>query len=88
LTKPNPYNPNGVQKLRFFGSGVVPNNTKIRIFTVSGTPVKTLYETVGQNEVEWDGRNDDGEEVVNGIYLYVSESPTEKSVGKFTVIKK
>ena len=87
LTKPNPYNPRA-GKLKFFGSGIMSNDTKIRIFTVSGKPVKTLYETLGQNEVEWDGRNDAGEEVVDGIYLYVSESPAEKSHGKFTVVKR
>ncbi|OQA91071.1 MAG: Two component regulator propeller [Elusimicrobia bacterium ADurb.Bin231] len=88
LTKPNPYNPKSGQKLKFFGSGVVPNDTKIRIFTVSGKPVKTLTESQGLNEIEWDGKNEDGDEVVNGIYLFVSESPAEKSHGKFTVVKK
>ncbi|MEW6556769.1 MAG: carboxypeptidase regulatory-like domain-containing protein, partial [Elusimicrobiota bacterium] len=91
LTKPNPYNPRA-GKVTFFGSGVVPNDTKIRIYTVSGDLVKTVNTTTtdsqGQPVLEWDGKNEDGDMVVSGVYIYVSESPKEKAHGKFTVIKK
>jgi len=86
LVKPNPYNPNkGL--LTFFGSGIVPKNTEIRIYTLDGSLVKTLTEKAGRDEIDWDGMNEQGEKIVDGIYLYIYESPTEKGIGKFTIKK-
>jgi len=87
LIKPNPYNPE-TGTLKFFGSGIVPNNTRIKIYTLSGEQVKELYETKNGYEIEWDGRNELGEYVIDGIYIYVSESPKEKNIGKITVLRK
>jgi hypothetical protein len=84
LTKPNPYNPEqGL--LTFFGNGIIPGETKIKIYSLSGELVKQLYSEKGK-ELVWDGKNESGEPVTNGIYLYTYESPKEKGVGKFTVI--
>jgi hypothetical protein len=87
LVKPNPYNPNN-GKLAFFGSGIVPNNTKIKIYTLDRELVKILEEKEGKKIIEWDGKNENGSIVVNGIYMYIYESPKEKGIGKFTVIRK
>jgi len=84
LVKPNPYNPNkGL--LTFFGSGIVPGETKIKIYTLSGELVKQLSSEAGK-EFVWDGKTDNNEPVSSGIYLYTYESPKEKGIGKFTVI--
>jgi len=84
LPRPNPFNPqNG--PITFFGNGIVPYDTVIRIYTVAGDLVRTLRETAGASEIPWDGRNERGDMVVPGMYLYTSESPTEKYVGKLTV---
>jgi len=86
LVKPNPYNPEkGI--LTFFGSGIVPKNTRIRIYTLDGNLVKTLDEKSGKDEIDWDGTNEYGDKVVSGIYLYIYESPSEKGISKFTVIR-
>ena len=85
LVKPNPYNPNkGL--LTFFGSGIVPGETKIKIYTLSGELVRVL--SAKTNELVWDGKTENGEPISNGIYLYTYESPKEKGIGKFTVIIK
>jgi hypothetical protein len=86
--KPNPYNPEGGKKLTFFGSGITPDDTTIKIYTLAGELVKVLEETAGSTEIEWDGTNRGGEEVINGIYLYTTESPAEKNACSFTVIKR
>jgi len=86
-TKPNPYKISSDKPLVFWGSGVVPYNTTIRIYTLSGDLVKTLSETEGKNEIYWDGRAENGTKVAPGIYLYTSESPKEKTSGKFIVVK-
>jgi len=84
LVKPNPYNPNkGL--LTFFGDGIVPGETTIKIYTLSGELVKQLRSGTGK-EIVWDGKTDNGESVATGIYLYTYESPKEKGIGKFTVI--
>jgi len=83
LVKPNPYNPNkGL--LTFFGSGIVPGKTTIKIYTLSGELVKELSSKNG--EIVWDGKNESGVPVVNGIYIYTSKSPKENLTGKFTVV--
>jgi len=86
LVKPNPYNPNkGL--LTFFGDGIVPGETIIKIYTLSGELVKQLRPGTGK-EIVWDGKTENGEPVASGIYLYTYNSPKEKGVGKFTVIIK
>ena len=82
---PIPFNPWHSQ-LTFWGSGVP--YAKIKIYTVSGELVKTIYETDGNDKVYWDGRNEEGNLVVTGIYLFLATNPKEKSVGRFMVIKK
>jgi len=85
LVKPNPYNPNkGL--LTFFGDGVVPGQTTIKIYTLSGELVKDL--SAKTDELVWDGKTENGSQITNGIYLYTYESPKEKGIGKFTVIVK
>jgi len=98
LAAPNPYNPKeGL--LTFFGNGIVPGKTTIRIYTLSGELVKIINnssisaenEITNQqytNEIVWDGKNEFGEPVIDGIYLYTYNSPKEKGVGKFILIKK
>jgi hypothetical protein len=96
LVKPNPYNPDrGL--LTFFGSGIVPGETTIKIYTLSGELVKTLYSSIepdvnlhdnGLNEIVWDGNDAQNKPVVDGIYIYVYQSPNEKGIGKFTVLRK
>jgi hypothetical protein len=91
FTRPNPYNPTGSQELTFFGSGIVANDTTIKIYTLAGELVKILQETKeesGEYIIEWDGKNESGDEVISGIYLYTTESSKEKNACSFTVIKK
>ena len=87
LVRPNPYNPD-IGNLVFFGNGIIPNKTKVTIYTLSGVLVNMLEETRGATEILWDGKNINNEKVVSGVYLYVYESSKEKGIGKFTVIRK
>jgi len=96
LVKPNPADFKIIDKLTFFGNGIVPGKTTIKIYTISGQLVKVISvpklnqngENIEDgNELTWDGKNEDGEPVTSGIYLYIYESPTEKGIGKFTIIR-
>jgi hypothetical protein len=49
--------------------------TKIEIFTVTGRIIKTLTKTINtagnrSSDVEWDGRDEYGMKIGNGVYLY------------------
>jgi len=84
-TYPNPYSLSSTEPLTFSGTGV--SHATIRIYTLSGELVKTLEETKGEDKITWDGRNENGERIVRGIYFYTTKNPKEKNTGKFTVVR-
>jgi flagellar hook assembly protein FlgD len=55
------------------------------IYSIQGKVVKELvdgYKEAGYHRVIWDGRNDSGESVSSGVYIYRMEA------GKFSSVKK
>ncbi|MBA7651798.1 hypothetical protein ES703_59624 [subsurface metagenome] len=78
---PNPFSLSRHANLTFWGTGVP--YAKIRIFTLAGELVKTLDERSGASEVSWDGRNEQGDKLARGIYVYVVKNFT----GKIAIIK-
>jgi len=82
---PNPYSLSSGKPLTFWGTGV-PHAT-IKIYTLSGELVKTLKEINGEDKITWDGRNEDGERIVRGIYFFTTKNPKERNTGKFTVVR-
>ncbi|OVE80204.1 hypothetical protein BVY01_00635, partial [bacterium I07] len=66
---PNPFNPSTMISYQIPQTGFV----NIEIFNMMGQRVRTLVDDVknsGYYDVNWDGRNDHGEIVENGIYVY------------------
>ncbi|UCG91530.1 MAG: T9SS type A sorting domain-containing protein [candidate division WOR-3 bacterium] len=62
-----------------------PSTTEIVVYNTSGQFIKTLvsaYATPGSYSVMWDGRNDVGQEVPSGVYIYLV------TIGNTTVSKK
>ncbi|MCB0727107.1 MAG: T9SS type A sorting domain-containing protein [Ignavibacteriae bacterium] len=51
---------------------VVPDKFKIKIYTISGRLIKTIEAPVniGNNNIPWDGRDEDGDYIANGTYIY------------------
>jgi flagellar hook assembly protein FlgD len=55
-----------------------PSNFKIQIMTITGKVVREIYEGeigsihIGRNitEFAWDGRDEFGDQLANGVYLY------------------
>lgn len=66
---------------------------KIKIYTVSGKLIKTINSPVniGYNQIYWDGRDDDGDEVANGVYFYKliieGDGKKETPIQKLVVLK-
>ncbi|MCP4228707.1 MAG: T9SS type A sorting domain-containing protein, partial [bacterium] len=77
---PNPIRPN----TDFITFANVPDGSEIDIYTITGDKVATVYER--NLEARWFLRNDGGEEVASGVYLYYLDSGTDTKIGKIAVI--
>jgi hypothetical protein len=79
---PNPFNP--TTTIEF--SLPEQSKVKIEIYNTLGSKIATLVDnqelSAGQNRLIWNGRNDNGNQVVSGTYIYRITS------GKFSVSKK
>jgi hypothetical protein len=65
---------------------LMPLNSQVKIFTVSGRWLRTLDAAAGS--ASWDLKNDSGDQVASGIYLYLLTSPAGgKGRGIVTIIR-
>ena len=89
---PNPFNPN-LEDVTFRFKLEKASNVTIKIYDASNKLVSTVVSNIPMQAntelaVRWDGRNDKGNIVVNGVYFYVIESSSgEKAVGKAAVLR-
>ncbi len=70
---PNPFSDN--TNFTFELRGIIPpEEFKIKIFTVAGRLIKELTPSsplqIGFNKIYWDGKDQDGDEIANGLYFY------------------
>ena len=66
---PNPFNPTTTIEYQIPEAG----NVEVNIYDISGQLVKSLennYQKAGSYKVSWDSRNDGGQNVASGIYLF------------------
>ncbi len=66
---PNPFNPTTSISYTLPSS----QHVTLEVYNIRGQIVRTLVDGVrgaGENSVEWDSTNDDGETVSSGVYLY------------------
>lgn len=90
---PNPFNPSG--------AGRSPNTTisynlksdtkvELEIYNVKGQKIKTLVnekQERGEHSQTWDGRDNSGEEVSSGVYLYKLKTDYDETVSRMMLIK-
>jgi DNA-binding beta-propeller fold protein YncE len=85
---PNPFNP--TTTIRFTVPAGPSRAYRLQVFDVRGRLVRTL-ETgqigSGIYSATWDSRNDNGDTVGSGIYLYRVEVGPEKLTGKMVLVK-
>jgi len=87
---PNPFEDDTYFTFQLRGIDV-PEELKIRIFTIAGRLIRELFIPpadlrVGFNKIHWDGRDRDGDEIANGLYFYKVISKNDEVVK--TVIQK
>jgi Peptidase family C25 len=77
-------------------------NVLLRLYTVAGRLFRTLraYGGLGQTQIPWDGLDEEGSKLANGVYLFKvhvygrdddgSSSPTEKAIteGRFVIVNR
>lgn len=85
---PNPSN--GASKITFAN---ITKRVKIIIFTLNGKRVTELEEQDGNGGLEWDLRDENGEKVGSGIYIYKitaldeAGEETESKLLKFAIVR-
>jgi hypothetical protein len=83
---PNPYIFTGSNPVTFSVSGAT--GADISIYTISGKLVKKLQITSGQNEIDWNIDNEIGNDITNGLYIYVIVNDQgNRKTGKFVITK-
>jgi flagellar hook assembly protein FlgD len=92
---PNPFSPKIDEGLKFkYTTEAVTKNVTIRIFDFGMNYVRTLIQNAPRNissdieRVVWDGRNDAGNIVSNGVYFYRIEIGDQDPIfGKIIVMQ-
>ncbi|HFB68104.1 MAG TPA: T9SS type A sorting domain-containing protein, partial [Calditrichae bacterium] len=83
---PNPFNPSTT--IRYQLAREVP--VRLEIFNIQGQRVRTLVHAVqsaGFYSVEWDGRNDAGQPVASGTYIYRLQAGSFVQTRQMTLMK-
>ena len=83
---PNPFNPSTIISYQIPGNEFVT----LEVYNMLGQKVKTLInqnQEAGYYSVEWDGRNNFGNPVSSGIYLYRIKAGNFISVHKMTLLR-
>lgn len=83
---PNPFNPTTTISYNVTKAG----NVKLNVYNMKGQLVKCLVnskQNVGIHDIAWNGRNNFGEEVSSGIYLYKIENAGKSEVKKMVLMK-
>lgn len=80
---PNPFNPSTVIRYGL----PKPSRVELHVYNMLGQRVRTLTRTsqpAGVFEISWDGRNDSGDLVSSGIYVYRLQASATDGHGHFT----
>lgn len=86
---PNPFN--SETDIRYqIADNISPAPTTLKIYNVLGQEVSTLIDEVqdaGYYTVRWDGRNNNGQQVPSGIYLYRLQSGRLQETRKMILLR-
>jgi subtilisin family serine protease len=80
---PNPYDPNSGQDYLKFEN--LTESGEIHIVTVTGVVIREM--DYGNGVAVWDLKNERGQKVGSGVYLYFIKSGSQKAWGKFAVVR-
>lgn len=83
---PNPFNPSTVISFQ------LPEISQVRlmVYNLSGQHVRTLVDAqkpAGRHQVIWDGRNDSGDRLASGVYVYIIFAGDFRATLRMTLLK-
>ncbi len=81
---PNP----AAQEVNFDLSKLAVAPEKLAIYNLKGQLVRSFQPERGAVKVVWDGKEDSGRPVANGIYFYRSGTGKSSVTGKFTLLRR
>ncbi|HTK81391.1 MAG TPA: hypothetical protein VL633_03795 [Bacteroidota bacterium] len=90
---PNPFAPNqGVSRIHYFATGQSTTSVNIDIFDFGMNRVRTVVHNAerasnAEYDEQWDGRDDDGKIVANGVYFYRIKLDGGELFGKILVLQ-
>lgn len=90
---PNPFSPSTEVTRIFYKSGRATSKITIKIFDFGMNPVRTVIQNAIRSNPDvlytiWDGKNNNGYQVANGVYFYRVEIDSDKPVwGKILVLQ-
>ena len=83
---PNPFrNKLGYSNITF--TNLTNDSAKIKIYTLTGEMVKTIYKDALNTEAVWDLTNNNRREVASGVYFYYIKNDYGNKKGKIAVIR-
>ena len=74
----------------------IPDELKIKIYTIAGRLIKEISIPASDlrfdfNKIYWDGRDEDGDNLANGVYLYkvilTAGDKTEDMIQKLAIVR-
>ena len=92
---PNPFS-SGTDFTFILAGGATPDGGRIRVYTVAGRKIRDIALQEGQvaigfNKIGWDGRDQDGDTIANGVYFYQIEvsvaGKTTSVLGKLAKVR-
>lgn len=83
-TYPNPYKIGDGTGIMFAN---LTSEATISIYMIDGSFVRKIRESDGNGGVEWDVKDEHGNDVSSGVYIYYVESDDDTHVGKFVIIR-
>jgi len=88
---PNPFNPSTTITFTIpINEKRETSNVRLIIYDVLGREVKTLfndYKQPGTHEISWNGKNDDGNSVPSGMYVFQIKSNGAQLSRKMLMLK-
>ena len=88
--RPNPFNPMTEIGFTLPGMPGQSHRTRLQVFNARGQLVRTLVDGqlgAGSHQVVWDGRDEAGQIVSAGVYLYRLEAAGQVANGKMVMLK-
>ncbi len=88
---PNPFNPETTIKYNLAGTSGIPERVTLVIYNTRGQEVRTLIDGLEEpgemKHAIWNGRDNTGKAVSNGVYLYRLQTDDHSEVRKMLMMK-